>query len=215
MALSNLSFTIERGSAVGIVGPSGSGKTTAVDVLLGLLRPTDGRVVVDGSDIASNLAAWQQQIGYVPQFIYLLDDTIKRNIAFGLPDEAISADALNAAIDASQLRELVNELPDGVETNIGERGVRLSGGQRQRLGIARALYHAPSVLVMDEATSSLDSDTEAEVVTAIGRLKGSRTIITIAHRLSTVRSCDVILELRQGHIQRHDADAFLARVASA
>lgn len=213
-ALCDLSLSIHRGSAVGIVGPSGSGKTTLVDVLLGLLKPTRGQVLVDGRDIANDLPAWQQQIGYVPQFIYLLDDTIKRNIAFGLPDEAISEEALQAAIDASQLRELVHELPGGIETRIGERGIRLSGGQRQRLGIARALYHAPSILVMDEATSSLDHETEQEVVAAINRLKGSRTIITIAHRLSTVRGCDVIFELRTGHVQRHEADAFLTRVAA-
>jgi ATP-binding cassette subfamily C protein len=214
--LSDVNLRITRGAAVGLVGPSGSGKTTLVDILLGLLEPTMGCVLVDGRDTSTNLPGWQRQIGYVPQAIYLLDDSVRRNIAFGLSDTDISDDRVWAAVDAAQLRELVDTLPQGLDTSIGEQGIRLSGGQRQRLGIARALYHDPAVLVMDEATSALDRDTETEVVRAIARLKGSRTIITIAHRTTTVKECDTIYELRDGELRMHQArDFFAAAVALA
>lgn len=197
-ALRGISVSIAAGQAVGFIGPSGAGKSTLVDVILGLLQPTAGEVRVDGRNIQDDLAAWQAQIGYVPQSIYLIDDTIRRNVAFGLPDEEIDDAAFTCAMAAAQLDIFVNTLPEGAETLVGDRGVRLSGGQRQRIGIARALYHNPGVLVMDEATSALDSETEREVVTAIGRLRGERTIIIIAHRMTTVRGCDCLFLLDDG-----------------
>ncbi len=175
---------------MGFVGPSGSGKSTLVDVILGLLTPGTGQVIVDGRDIQQNLRAWQDQIGYVSQSIYLTDDTLRRNVAFGLPNEEIDNAAVRRALKAAQLEDFVAGLPDGQETLVGERGVRLSGGQRQRIGIARALYHDPSVLVLDEATSALDVITEQGVMQAVNALHGVKTILIVAHRLSTVESCD-------------------------
>lgn len=199
-ALNQMSITIKKGESVGFIGSSGSGKSTLVDVILGLLPPTAGQVTVDGSDIQKNLRAWQNQIGYVPQSIYLTDDTLKRNVAFGLPNEEIDEAALKRAIQNAQLEEFVAGLPNGLETVVGERGVRLSGGQRQRIGIARALYHDPSVLVLDEATSALDTDTESGVMQAVTSLRGSKTILIIAHRLSTVAHCDRLYRLEHGMI---------------
>jgi ATP-binding cassette, subfamily B, bacterial PglK len=188
---------------VGFVGPSGAGKTTAVDVILGLLEPRQGRVLVDGRDIRGDVAAWQRQIGYIPQSIFLTDDTIRRNIAFGLEDAAIDDDAVWRAVEAAQLRELVESLPEGLDTVVGERGIRLSGGQRQRIGIARALYHNPAVLVMDEATSALDNQTERYITEALDRLRGKRTLILIAHRLTTVKKCDRLFFLKDGQLFGH------------
>ncbi len=199
-AVSRISITIPRGSAVGFIGPSGAGKTTVVDLLLGLLQPEQGRIAVDGLDIREDLRRWQRNIGYIPQFIFLADDTVKRNIAFGLPDEEIDEERLAAAIDAAQLGGTIEQLPKGIDTVIGERGARLSGGQRQRIGIARALYGNPSVLIMDEATSALDNETEKYVIGAIERLKGERTIIMIAHRLTTVRNCDRLFRMERGKV---------------
>lgn len=199
-AVSRMSLTIQKGQAVGFVGSSGAGKTTVVDLLLGLLTPQSGEVLVDGRDIQMNLSAWQRNIGYIPQFIFLADDTIRRNIAFGLPDDEIDEEKLKTAIEASQLTELVGSLPGGLDTIIGERGARLSGGQRQRIGIARALYHNPDVLILDEATSALDNTTEKYVIEAIERLKGERTIIMIAHRLTSVQGCDVLHLMKDGKI---------------
>jgi ATP-binding cassette, subfamily B, bacterial PglK len=200
-AVKNLSLSIPKGHAVGFVGPSGAGKTTLVDMLLGLLEPQRGRIAVDNIDIHSDISAWKENIGYIPQFIFLSDNTIRCNIAFGLPDNEIDEEKLQNAIKAAQLDELVNTLPDGVETIIGERGTRLSGGQRQRIGIARALYNDPQVLIMDEATSALDNITERYVINAIERLKGDRTIIMIAHRLTTVEKCDYLYYIKSGQIE--------------
>ncbi len=200
-ALHDISLQIRAGEAVAFIGPSGSGKSTLVDVILGLLPPAAGEVLVDGGDIHENLAAWQRQIGYIPQDIYLLDDSIRRNIAFGLPDNEIDENAVRKAIRAAQLEEFIATLPQGPDTVIGNRGIRLSGGQRQRVGIARALYHNPRVLVMDEATSALDNETEREVIKAINHLRGERTIITVAHRLTTVEECDRVYSLEGGRIR--------------
>jgi len=204
-ALRDLSISIQRGESVGLVGPSGSGKSTLVDIILGLLTADAGEVLVDGRDIKSALRAWQDQIGYVPQSIYLTDDTIRRNIAFGLPDEQINDSAVRRAVKAAQLEDFVTNRPDGLETVLGERGVRLSGGQRQRMGIARALYHDPAVLVLDEATSALDTATEEGVMDAVMALHGSKTILVVAHRLSTVEHCDRLYRLEQGQVVREEA----------
>ena len=199
-ALDDVSLRIARGEAVGFVGPSGSGKSTLVDVVLGLLTPEAGRVLVDGADIQRDLRAWQDQIGYVPQSIYLTDDTLRRNVAFGLPDAEIDEAAVRRAIRAAQLDEFVAGLPKGLDTMVGERGIRLSGGQRQRIGIARALYHDPAVLVLDEATSALDTATEHGVMEAVTALQGAKTVLIVAHRLSTVAHCDRLYRLEQGRI---------------
>jgi ABC-type multidrug transport system fused ATPase/permease subunit len=199
-ALNNVSISIRRGEAVGLIGSSGSGKSTLVDILLGLLEPTSGQVRIDGNDIHQNLRGWQDQIGYVPQSIFLTDDTLRRNVAFGLPKDKIDDDAVRSAIRAAQLEEFVASLPEGMETVVGERGVRLSGGQRQRIGIARALYNNPDVLVLDEATSSLDTETEHGVMQAVQALQGDKTVIIVAHRLSTVEYCDRLYRLENAQI---------------
>jgi ABC-type multidrug transport system fused ATPase/permease subunit len=199
-ALSELNLCIRKGESVGFIGPSGSGKSTLVDVVLGLLTPDSGQVLVDDEDIHNKLRAWQDQIGYVPQSIYLTDDTLRRNVAFGLPDDQIDDEAVQRAIHAAQLDDFVAGLPRGLETLVGERGIRLSGGQRQRIGIARALYHDPAVLVLDEATSALDAATERGVMQAVAALQGSKTILIVAHRLSTVARCDRICRLERGRI---------------
>jgi ATP-binding cassette, subfamily B, bacterial PglK len=199
-ALQGVSIKVRRGEVVGIMGPTGAGKSTLVDMILGLLTPTAGKVLADGVDIQACLGDWQRQIGYVPQDIYLTDDSIRRNIAFGLDDAQIDEAAVSAAADAAQVTEFVGKLPDGASTVIGDRGARLSGGQKQRIGIARALYHNPPILILDEATSALDDETESEVISAIERLRGNRTIIIIAHRTSTVRTCDRVIRLRVGQI---------------
>jgi ABC-type multidrug transport system fused ATPase/permease subunit len=199
-SLKNVSLVVNRGEAVGFVGPSGAGKSTLVDVILGLFAPTSGVVEVDGNDVHQNLRNWQNQIGYVPQAIYLTDDTLRRNVAFGLNDENIDDELVREAIRLAQLHDFVATLPDGLQTVVGERGVRLSGGQRQRIGIARALYHKPSVLVLDEATSSLDTPTEHGVMQAVQALQGSKTVIIVAHRLSTVEYCDRLYRIEDSRI---------------
>jgi ATP-binding cassette subfamily C protein len=200
LILKNISLTIPQGQAVALVGSTGSGKTTLADLILGLLKPSAGKIEVDNKDIYTNISKWQENIGYIPQFIYLSDDSIKNNIAFGLEENEIDEDKLQKAIEVSQLSEFISQLPEKENTKIGERGIRLSGGQRQRIGIARALYDNPEVLVMDEATSSLDNITERFIIQAIERLKRNRTIIIIAHRLSTVKNCDKLYILKQGRI---------------
>jgi ATP-binding cassette subfamily C protein len=200
LALDTVSFTIERGQSVGIVGPTGAGKSTLVDILLGLLPPTIGRVLIDGEPLEGRERAWQRQIGYVSQDVYLLDDTLRRNIAFGIPDGAIDDTRLAAAVAQARLDEVVAALPSKLETVVGENGIRLSGGQRQRVAIARALYHDPPVLFFDEATAALDNQTEREVTEAIANFHGTRTVIAIAHRLSTVKNCDRLIYLRDGKL---------------
>jgi ATP-binding cassette subfamily C protein len=200
-ALKDITLSIQPGESIGFVGATGSGKTTLINVLLGLLQPEQGDITVDGSSIYDNIRAWQNNLGYIPQSIYLIDDTLKKNIAFGISEEHIDEEQLWTAIRAAQLESYILSLSDGVETNAGERGVRLSGGQRQRIGLARALYHNPDILVMDEATSALDNETENEVMKAIDSLKGNRTLIMIAHRLSTVRKCNRLYFLKDGYIE--------------
>jgi len=193
--LDRVGFRVERGTTVGFIGGSGSGKSTLVDALLGLLPLEQGRISVDGVDIHDELRAWQNAIGYVPQSIYLTDDTLRRNIAFGLPDAEIDEAAVRSALVAAQLDSFVAQLPAGLDTIAGEQGVRLSGGQRQRIGIARALYHNPSILVLDEATSALDSETENGVMQAINALHGSKTILIVTHRANTLRYCDRVIRI--------------------
>ena len=210
--LANVNLVIPKGKAVAFVGPSGAGKTTTVDVLLGLLEPTSGQVLVDDRDVREDLGAWQRQIGYIPQQIYLSDDSVRRNVAFGIADTEIEDSRVWAALESAQLHDYVKSLPDGLDTSVGERGVRLSGGQRQRIGIARALYHDPTVLVMDEATSALDHRTESLVMETIERLRLGRTIIAIAHRQTTVERFDTMVVVDGGGItvkERH-ADALSA-----
>jgi len=199
-ALRDITLTIPKNASVGFVGPSGAGKTTIVDVVLGLLTPTEGSIIVDGVDIQERLPAWQQKIGYIPQSIYLTDDTVRANVAFGMDEDDISDNAVWEALEAAQLRELIESMPEGLDTFVGERGVRLSGGQRQRIGIARALFHKPEILVMDEATSALDNQTERHIVEALDQLQGEHTMIVIAHRLSTVRNCDTLFMLEDGQL---------------
>ncbi|MFM8281966.1 MAG: ABC transporter ATP-binding protein [Planctomycetaceae bacterium] len=199
-AITNVDLTIPHGASIGLTGGSGAGKTTVVDLILGLLHPSTGRITVDGIDIASDMPGWQRIVGYVPQTIHLTDDSIRRNIAFGVPDASIDEAAINRALAAARLTDFVSGLPLGVETPVGERGVRLSGGQRQRIGIARALYRDPEVLVLDEATSNLDTATEAEVMAAVNALHGIKTTIIVAHRLSTVAGCDRAWEVEAGRL---------------
>ncbi len=200
LALNEVSLSIPRGASIGIIGGSGAGKSTLVDIILGLLTPVSGAVKIDGVDIQPNPRGWQDQLGYVPQSIYLSDDTLRRNVAFGLPSEQIDEAAVQRAIGAAQLEQFVKELPQGLDTVVGERGVRLSGGQRQRIGIARALYHNPPVLVLDEATSSLDIDTERGIMDAVRAMRGDKTLIIVAHRLSTVEHCDRLFLLERGSV---------------
>ncbi len=199
--LSNVSVSIPKNTSVGFIGPSGAGKTTLVDLILGVLKPQEGRITVDGMDIAESYRGWHDKIGYIPQTIYMLDDTIRNNVAFGAPDGA-SDDAVWEALRRAQLDTFVRSLEGGLDTVIGEAGVRLSGGQRQRIGIARALYRSPQVLVLDEATSALDNETEAAVMEAIDSLQGQVTLLIIAHRLSTIRNCDMVYEVSGGKIER-------------
>lgn len=193
--LTDATFSISRGTTVGFIGGSGAGKSTLVDALLGLLPLERGSIEADGRDIQADLRGWHNQIGYVPQSIYLVDDTIRRNVAFGLSDGEIDEASVRCALAAAQLDEFVASLPEGTETIVGEQGVRLSGGQRQRIGIARALYHNPSILILDEATSSLDTDTENGVMMAINALHGSKTVIIVTHRLNTLKHCDRIFRV--------------------
>jgi ABC-type multidrug transport system fused ATPase/permease subunit len=199
-ALDGISLSFNIGSTIGFIGSSGSGKSTLIDVFLGLLMPTSGAIYVDNRDIAECMKGWQSQIGYVPQTIFLTDDTIRRNIAFGVDDKEINEDAIMRSVKAAQLDDYISNLPLGLEANVGERGVKLSGGQRQRIGIARALYHDPQILVLDEATSALDTATESEVMKAVNALHGSKTILIVAHRLSTIQNCDKIFKLVDGKI---------------
>ncbi|MBL0954696.1 MAG: ABC transporter ATP-binding protein [Leptospira sp.] len=198
--IKNISLEIESGTTIGFIGESGAGKSTLLDLILGLITPDSGDIKVNGNSILKDPNSWQRIIGYVSQNIYLTDDTLKNNIAFGIPDNQIDNNRVNESIQLAQLESFVNKSEFGIETIVGERGVKLSGGQKQRIGIARALYHNPSVLILDEATSSLDLNTESEVMDAINALHGQKTILIIAHRLSTLQSCDKIFRIENGMI---------------
>ena len=198
--LENLDLEIKNNTSVALIGASGAGKSTLADVILGVLEPQSGGIFVDGKDIREDMEAWHASIGYIPQAIYLMDDTIRSNIAFGVEKDEINETMLWKALREAQLEAFVKSLPDGLDTVIGDRGVKLSGGQRQRIGIARALYGDPQVLILDEATSALDNDTEKEVMNAIDSLHGTRTLIVIAHRLTTIRKCDKIYEVGNGTV---------------
>jgi len=200
-ALYSINLDISAGKMIGFIGSSGAGKSTLIDCLLGLISPSSGEMRVDNELISErNVISWQQKLGYVSQVIYLLDGSLRENIGFGIPTDAINEKKLKSAVEKSQLTEFIASLPDGLDTIVGERGVRLSGGQRQRIGIARALYDNPPVLVLDEATSSLDTDTEREVMKAVEELQGSKTILIISHRFSTIENCDYVYKLDKGRI---------------
>lgn len=194
------SLTIEKNTSIAFVGSSGAGKTTLADIIIGVLEPKAGQVLVDGKDVFRHLDAWHKTIGYIPQMIYLMDDTLRANIVFGVREEEIDDNQVWKALERAELADFVKELPDGIYTKIGDRGVRLSGGQRQRVGIARALYAEPDVLILDEATSALDNETEASVMESIESLHGQTTLIIIAHRLSTIQNCDEIYSVENGKI---------------
>ncbi len=213
--LRGVSFRIERGQCVGIVGSSGAGKTTVVDLMLGLFAPTTGGIFADGRDVGGDLVGWRRNFGYIPQEIYLTDDTIRRNVAFGVPDHAIDDDAIWRALRAARLDDFTRQLSGQLDHEVGEGGVRISGGQRQRLGIARALYHDPAILVMDEATSALDAQTERAITETTLRLAGERTVIIIAHRLSTLEGCDRLLFLKDGVVEAEGSYAELATDSSS
>ncbi len=198
---SNADMLIPKGKSVGIMGTSGAGKSTIVDILLGLLTVRAGKITCDGRDIFDNYPSWLSMIGYIPQSIYLVDEPIRNNIAFGIADEEIDDERVWKVLEEAQLKDFVKTLPDGLDTTIGDRGVRLSGGQRQRLGIARALYHNPEILVFDEATSALDNETERVLMEAINGFHGRKTMIIIAHRLNTIEQCDIIYKVEDGKIK--------------
>ena len=200
LVLENISLEIKKGETVGFIGPSGSGKSTLIDLLLGLLEPEHGEIVIDNMPLKSYYRAWQNKIGYVPQSIYLANDSLRSNVAFGIDPKFVDDEAVNKALHAAQLTEFILNLDEGIHTLVGECGARLSGGQRQRIGIARALYHNPSVLILDEASSSLDNQTEKGFMEAINKLKRNKTIIIVAHRLSTVSQCDKIFKIENGRI---------------
>ena len=199
-ALDQISLRLQEGETVGFIGPSGAGKTTLVDLILGLLKPSKGSLLYNGEELKGSLSRWQSQIAYLPQQVFLIDNTLRNNVALGINDNEIDDQLVHESLNNASLQEFVDTLPQGIETKLGERGVRLSGGQRQRVAIARAFYHGRNVLVMDEATSALDHETESEIVEEIKRLKGKKTIIVIAHRLTTVQHCDRIYYLEKGKI---------------
>ena len=200
--INNASFKIDKNTSVAFIGPSGAGKTTMVDIMLGVLKPQKGCVRVDGSNIADCMDAWHKKVGYIPQNIYLMDESLRRNIAFGVPESEIDDEKVWRVIREAQLENVVREMDNGLDTVIGEMGVRLSGGQRQRIGIARALYREPEILVLDEATSALDTETERAVMEAIDSLHGKMTLIIIAHRLSTIKNCDIVYEVKEGRVAK-------------
>lgn len=202
--LENVELTVKKGESIALIGPSGAGKTTTSDIILALLKPTSGKVLMDGIDVEDLGAQWNRIIGYVPQSTYIIDDSIRHNIAFGEKEKSIDDERIWDCLKTAQLDEFVKTLPRGLDTMVGERGVRFSGGQRQRLAIARALYRDPDILVLDEATAALDNETEAEFMRAIEALQGMKTLIIVAHRLTTVRNCDAIYEVNEKKIAKKD-----------
>jgi ABC-type multidrug transport system fused ATPase/permease subunit len=194
--------------SVAFVGPSGAGKSTMADIILGVLVPQEGQIVVEGVNIYDYIKSWHDKIGYIPQVIYLLDDSIRNNVAFGIDTDKIDDERIWEVLKEAQIDEFVRKLPNGLDTGVGDRGVRLSGGQRQRIGIARALYNNPELLVLDEATSALDNDTETAVMKAIDGLHGSHTMIIIAHRLSTIKNCDIIYKIENGQVTVQDKEIY-------
>jgi len=203
---------IPKGKTVAFIGSSGAGKTTLADIILGLLSPQRGKILVDDIDVFKNLNLWHKNIGYIPQAIYLSDDTIRNNVAFGIHEDEIDDEAVKTALKKAQLWEFIDTLPDGLDTIVGDRGVRLSGGQRQRIGIARALYHDPEILVLDEATSALDNETETAVMEAIESLQGAKTMLIIAHRLTTIRNADIIYEVGDGKVTERSKEYVFAEL---
>jgi ATP-binding cassette, subfamily B, bacterial PglK len=199
-ALTNFNLTINKGTSVGFVGSSGAGKSTLMDIILGFLEPSSGQLLIDGQDAFERIAGWQRKMGFVPQQVFIMDDTVRRNIAFGIEDQDINEKRLEEFLRLTRVDEFVADLPQGLDTMLGEHGTRLSGGQRQRVAIARALYRNPDVLVFDEATSALDNVTEKEISAAIETLSGDKTILIVAHRLSTIRNCDQIVFMKNGAI---------------
>ena len=210
--LEGLSLKLEKGKSLALIGPSGAGKTTLADVILGLLKPQKGKIYSDDEDIYENLPGWAKIIGYVPQAVYLTDDTIRANVAFGIRENEIDEEKVWHALEEAQLADFVRHLEQGLDTMVGEQGVRLSGGQRQRIAIARALYEDPEILVLDEATSALDTETETAVMEAIDSLHGSKTMIIVAHRLTTIRNCDEIYEVRDGIAVKRDKAEVLSEI---
>lgn len=209
LILENATMVIPVGKSIGIIGPSGAGKTTAVDVLLGLLQPQTGEVNADGIDINQNYSSWLKHLSYIPQMIYMLDDTIRANVAFGYDSEEIDEEQVWKALEEAQMADFVRSLPEGLDTPIGERGVRVSGGQRQRIGIARALYSDPEMLIFDEATSALDNETEGAIMEAVNNLHGKKTIVIIAHRLTTIRECDIVYKVENGKITEVEKSEYI------
>ena len=199
-ALKNINLNIKRGESIGIIGESGSGKTTLIDSILGMLEPNSGEIYLNGAPLKQELNNWRKRVAYLPQEIFLVDDKLKINVALGVNEHDIDIDLLNSSLERASLSGLIEQLPDGIDTELGERGVRLSGGQRQRISLARAFYHKRDILVLDESTSALDKETEKEIVDEIKRLKGDVTMIVIAHRFSTIENCDVIYRIKNGEI---------------
>jgi ABC-type bacteriocin/lantibiotic exporter with double-glycine peptidase domain len=201
-SVSKLFMTIKKGDFIGIIGETGSGKSTLINLLIGLLKPSEGKVDVDELNINSNLLEWHKKIGYVPQSVYLTDDTIRKNIAFGLQEDNIDDNLIKQAVEKASLNNFLNELSSGLETIVGEKGIRLSGGQQQRIGIARALYRDPEILILDEATSSLDQATEKQIMESIHYLKRKKTLIIATHRIFTLKNCDKIFFIDKGKITK-------------